>query len=497
MKVLLSAFQCSPDRGSEPGNGWHWATALAQYGHEVTVLTCSDFREPILAAGTSGIEFCFIDLPGSRLYRMSPRWGQYGVYRRWQAEAFAQAADRAGQYDVAHHVTWASLRLGSMLWQLPVPLVYGPIGGGQAAPRRYWRYFGRNWPAEALRNVSGGPLLRLNSRSRGTIRNAAVTLVVNSATAAAAVRLGGSDVRYMLADALPEDSIAPARQRPAGTPVVLWAGRLESHKAPGLAVEAFAELRRTTPARLVIAGDGPLRDDVRALAERLGVAADVDLLGQVPFAELRRLYDEASVFLFTWLGGNQGGADVQPSRVAGSPGRRPARRPGRPGLGVAQRSGRRLGIGAGLAVQGRGSDQDLPGDRANPVPGVLRRPAAAALAGRVVPALTRCPLPVSGGRPAALMVSGRRCPPGWLSRSVRSAQCQRPASGTAARRPARHCGRLRLCLAVCRMPGWCPASHLRARVGPKEAHHASLCHQPGPVSRAAVARDRATDARRA
>jgi glycosyltransferase involved in cell wall biosynthesis len=301
MKVLLSAFQCSPDRGSEPGNGWHWATALAQYGHEVTVLTCSDFREPILAAGTSGIEFCFIDLPGSRLYRMSPRWGQYGVYRRWQAEAFAQAADRAGQYDVAHHVTWASLRLGSMLWQLPVPLVYGPIGGGQAAPRRYWRYFGRNWPAEALRNVSGGPLLRLNSRSRGTIRNAAVTLVVNSATAAAAVRLGGSDVRYMLADALPEDSIAPARQRPAGTPVVLWAGRLESHKAPGLAVEAFAELRRTTPARLVIAGDGPLRDDVRALAERLGVAADVDLLGQVPFAELRRLYDEASVFLFTSL----------------------------------------------------------------------------------------------------------------------------------------------------------------------------------------------------
>ena len=51
MKVLLSAFQCTPDRGSEPGNGWHWATALADYGHDVTVLTTSFEREVILAAG--------------------------------------------------------------------------------------------------------------------------------------------------------------------------------------------------------------------------------------------------------------------------------------------------------------------------------------------------------------------------------------------------------------------------------------------------------------
>ena len=103
---------------------------------------------------------------------------------------------------MAHHVTYGGLHLGSMLWRLPIPLVYGPVGGGQTAPAEYWRYFGREWPSEILRTASTGPLLKLNSRCRQTISNSAVTLVCNSATAAACRRLGGADIRYMLADGL-------------------------------------------------------------------------------------------------------------------------------------------------------------------------------------------------------------------------------------------------------------------------------------------------------
>ncbi len=52
---------------------------------------------------------------------------------------------------------------------------------------------------------------------------------------------------------------------------------------------------------MVIAGDGPLARPVRAAAERLGVAGDVELLGHLPWEEIRSLYDSASVFLFTSL----------------------------------------------------------------------------------------------------------------------------------------------------------------------------------------------------
>ena len=191
--------------------------------------------------------------------------------------------------------------MGSMLWRLPIPLVYGPVGGGQTAPANYWRYFGRKWPAETFRTASTGPLLKLNRRCQQTIKNSAVTLVNNSATAAACQRLGGTDIRYMLADGLSCDWIADARSQPSGTPVVLWVGTLLPRKAPTLAVQAFADLRRAMPARLIIAGDGPLRAQVRAKIERLGLTEDVQMLGKVPLEDVRSLYDSASVLLFTSL----------------------------------------------------------------------------------------------------------------------------------------------------------------------------------------------------
>ena len=83
--------------------------------------------------------------------------------------------------------------------------------------------------------------------------------------------------------------------------MILYVGRLLARKGPTLAVEAFAELRRTMEARLLFAGDGPLRGEVEAYARRLGVANDVEVLGSVPFAEVGKLYDEASVLLFPSL----------------------------------------------------------------------------------------------------------------------------------------------------------------------------------------------------
>ena len=259
--------------------------ALADLGHEVTVLTTSRHRDEVLASRPQGVDFRFIDIPASPLPRSLELLGPYRVYRRWQDAALRHVAPQAQQYDVAHHVTWGGLHQGSMLWRLPIPLVYGPVGGGQTAPGEYWRYFGRDWPAEMVRTAAAGPFLKLIGRCRKTVQKSAVTLVNNSETAAACRRLGAADIRYMLADGLSTDWISDPRSQPRGTPVVLWVGRLLSRKAPTLAVEAFAELRQTMPARLIIVGDGPLREQVRATIKRLGLTQDVQMLGWVSWGD--------------------------------------------------------------------------------------------------------------------------------------------------------------------------------------------------------------------
>jgi glycosyltransferase involved in cell wall biosynthesis len=301
VKILLSACVCNPRWGSEFATGWNWATTLAEMGHDVTVLTGPDSRKDILAAEPNDIDFRFIDFPPAPLMRFSTSLGGYQAYLRWQEAALRCVQAQAKQYDVAHHVTWGGLHLGSQLWRLPIPLVYGPIGGGQTAPASYWRYFGREWPLEILRTVSTGRMLKLNGPCRDTIRNSAITLVCNSETATACSRLGAKDIRFMLADGLVPSWIGTARTQPSGTPIVLFIGRLIPRKAPTLAVEAFAELRRNIPARMVIAGDGPLRGEVLATIERLGLTRDVELLGLVAFDDVKSVYDSASLLLFTSL----------------------------------------------------------------------------------------------------------------------------------------------------------------------------------------------------
>ena len=301
----MSAFQCGPGMGSEPGNGWYWPTSLADCGHQVTVLTRSEYRDRILAEGRTDIDFHFVDPPW-RSFNPPKGARVYDLYRRWQDEIYDHEKALGSKYDVVHHVAWGSLHLGSRLWRLPAPLVYGPIGGGQTAPGNYWRYFGRRWPVELMRNATVGPILQLNGWTRETLRNAAVTLVTNSATEAACRRIGAKDVRYFLAEGLPSAWLGQPRQRPTGVPTVLWVGRMLHRKAPVLAVEAFAELRRSMPARLVMAGDGPLLEQVRATVERLGIADDVELMGRVPWNTVNQLCDSASVFLFSSLRDSSG-----------------------------------------------------------------------------------------------------------------------------------------------------------------------------------------------
>ena len=39
MRILLSAYACEPNKGSEPEVGWKWAITLSKKGNEVYVIT--------------------------------------------------------------------------------------------------------------------------------------------------------------------------------------------------------------------------------------------------------------------------------------------------------------------------------------------------------------------------------------------------------------------------------------------------------------------------
>ena len=85
-------------------------------------------------------------------------------------------------------------------------------------------------------------------------------------------------------------------------PVVLGVGRLVPQKDFSTLLRAFARVRQSRPAKLIILGDGEERQNLQELAAQLGVIQDVWMPGFVinPFAHMKR----ASVYVLSskWEG---------------------------------------------------------------------------------------------------------------------------------------------------------------------------------------------------
>ena len=77
---------------------------------------------------------------------------------------------------------------------------------------------------------------------------------------------------------------------------LLCPGRLDPTKRPDLVLRALARSR--SPARLKLAGDGPLRRDLERLAAELGIASRVDFLGFVAEEDLLGLYATCRAALY-------------------------------------------------------------------------------------------------------------------------------------------------------------------------------------------------------
>jgi glycosyltransferase involved in cell wall biosynthesis len=123
-------------------------------------------------------------------------------------------------------------------------------------------------------------------------------------------RYRGREVLPIVISLVDEQDVTPREQALArpydGRLTVLSVGRLDPEKNPLLLADAFAELRREDPRwRLVVAGDGSMREE---LAERLrerGVDEDAELVGFMSLDDgLRDIYRSSHVFLHvSWTEG--------------------------------------------------------------------------------------------------------------------------------------------------------------------------------------------------
>ena len=320
MKVLLSAYACLPGRGSEPGIGWNTAREMAAH-HEVWAVTRSDNRGAIegeLARHpVPGLHVVYHDVPGWTRDRGAVQLH----YHAWQLSLYpaVRALHERERFDLTHHVSYVRWWAPSLLALLPVPFVWGPVGGAETVGRAFRRELSRRARTEEVQREVLNRISRWNPLVRLTAQRSALALANNDETAAVIRALGARHVRVMGESGVDEAALAPPDTAPAENGPIEFASltRLLHWKGVHLGLEAFARLA-DPDARYWIVGEGPERDRLQAQAAALGVADRVLFRSGLSRAEWFRVLQTCDALVHPCLA-NSGNAVSLEAMAAGRP----------------------------------------------------------------------------------------------------------------------------------------------------------------------------------
>ena len=149
----------------------NWVCQIARF-HDVWVITrANNFQQILPRAPMPNVRWIFLDLPGwARFWKKKRR--EFACSLPWQLGAYLRARQlhRRGLRFSAPRYAQVIYWMPSFMALLPIPLLWGPVGGGDSMPLSFWRNLSlRGKVYESLRAIaqqlsSWDPFLRLTAR---------------------------------------------------------------------------------------------------------------------------------------------------------------------------------------------------------------------------------------------------------------------------------------------------------------------------------------------
>ncbi|HQP24968.1 MAG TPA: glycosyltransferase family 4 protein [Smithellaceae bacterium] len=308
MKVLVSAYACEPDKGSEPGVGWHWICEIAK-NNEVWVCTKANNRESIEREldknPNNHLHFIYVDLPKWLTFWKKGQQGVHAYYYLWQFAALKHAltAHRDVNFDIGHHVTFVNAWLWTFLALMPLPYIWGPIGTNSKMPPQLLRHTG-----ERIRNS-----LRYNVQAFIRIMDplywisalrASLILVINRETQHIFPLYNLARRKIHIETAIGIEQPNDIKKRKNNKLIIIFIGRFLLIKGIHLAMEAFAKFaRKKNDVTFQIIGEGPLEKSLRDFVKSADLTDKVEFIHWMPRNSVLGFLQQADVFLFPTMEG--------------------------------------------------------------------------------------------------------------------------------------------------------------------------------------------------
>lgn len=308
LKILVSAYACAPNKGSEPGMGWNFVIGLAKLHELHVIVEKRKWEKPINKYLNqnpelkNNVTFYFIDKKRNKPLRKIWPPSYYWFYKKWQKKAYKLACqlDKKENFDLIHQLNMVGYREPGYLWKIKKPFVWGPIGGLENSPWRFLPslgfkgflfYGGRNLINFWQRNFLVRPKLAVKRKN----------LAVISATPDNKFfvkRLWGKDTTIIseVGQELNKFVINNIREEKEALKII-WSGQHTAGKNLNLLLKALKDVNFNF--QLHVLGTGEMTSSWKILADRIGIQKQIIWHGWVEKSKAFEVLSNGHVFCIT------------------------------------------------------------------------------------------------------------------------------------------------------------------------------------------------------
>ena len=306
--ILVSAYGCEPNKGSEPGLGWDWVSDLAKY-NRVIVITRSNNKQAIEKVNqNSNLIFYYYDVPKRISFWKKGEKGIYLYYYLWQIGCYKLAKKLYAQekIDLAIAMTFGTIWLPTFLYKLPCKFVWGPLGGGEGVPKELQSVLNRKQKFyEKIRYINKKVSLT-NPWFRPACKKAELIICKTNDTLACIPEKYKEKCMTFIETGIHESDLAMYEryrenkdEKEFRNDFVINA-MLRPYKLVPLGVEAFAKVHNRHPeSRLHILGDGEDKGKILGLIEKYQLKDAVVLHGRVSHDEALKIMSGVCAVMIT------------------------------------------------------------------------------------------------------------------------------------------------------------------------------------------------------